>query len=119
MITEQRKEYLTLMGYTIEDMGAVWGEEYAGQYRFLNYEEDDFGVIHFSPEAAWEDCDQYDKMLLREYPFSENYAPLQNLLVLVQDCGLPMVQAGPACRCVRYDYMDTHMSGGEPYSLWY
>lgn len=28
------QEQLEAMGYTVEDMGAVWGEDFAGQYRW-------------------------------------------------------------------------------------
>lgn len=69
MITQAQKDVLTAAGYTIEDMGAVWGQDYAGQYRWMNdqHEEDGgdgFGVEQYSEDDAWEDALQFQEQQL-------------------------------------------------------
>lgn len=58
------QEQLEAMGYTVEDMGAVWGEDFAGQYRWLNAthgdKSDGFGVIQYSLAEAWSDAIQFE-----------------------------------------------------------
>lgn len=53
------------MGYKIEDVGEVWGDEWAGQFRWINDEldGDTFGAIQYSEEAAWADAEQYQRQL--------------------------------------------------------
>ena len=62
-------DVLTAAGYSVEDMGAVWGSDFTGQYRWMNdtHEEgggDGFGVIQYSVEAAWEDALQFQEKAL-------------------------------------------------------
>lgn len=63
MITQERKAELTAAGYVIEDMGAEWGANFAGQYRWLNNEHpmagDGFGVEQYSEADAWIDASQF------------------------------------------------------------
>jgi len=56
---------LEAIGYTVEDMGAVWGEDFAGQYRWINKRHtqdqgDGFGVIQYSEGEAWSDAVQFE-----------------------------------------------------------
>ena len=62
MITQARKDELIAAGYSIEDMGAVWGADFAEQYRWLNarHDGDGFGVIQYSLDDAWADADQFE-----------------------------------------------------------
>lgn len=63
MITQERKDQLRSAGYKIEDMGANWGTDFAGQFRWLNDNPphvDGFGVIQYSEEDAWADADQFE-----------------------------------------------------------
>lgn len=61
MITAERKESLSKLGFSIEDMGA-WGEQFEGQYRWLNEKDvDGFGAVQYSEEAAWADADHFAK----------------------------------------------------------
>lgn len=50
---------LMIKGYRIEDMGAEYGENFNGQYRWMNDKNDDFGVPQFSEDDAWADALQY------------------------------------------------------------
>jgi hypothetical protein len=58
VITEDHKRILREKGYTIEDMGKVWGKLYAGKFRFFVW--DDFGQTQDSEDAAWADAWQYE-----------------------------------------------------------
>ena len=63
MIGIERKFQLIAAGYTVEDKGAVWGADFAGQYRWINNQPghvDGFGVIQYSEEDAWADADQFE-----------------------------------------------------------
>ena len=55
---------LEAMGYTVEDMGAVWGDDFAGQYRWINSthgdKSDGFGVTQYSEGEAWSDAIQFE-----------------------------------------------------------
>lgn len=69
MITQAQKEVLQAAGYTVEDMGAVWGSDFAGQYRWMNETHepgggDGFGVIQYDLEAAWDDALQFQEQAL-------------------------------------------------------
>lgn len=62
MIAPSRKAELVAAGYKVEDMGAEWGTDFAGQYRWINNSPahvDGFGVIQYSEEDAWADADQF------------------------------------------------------------
>ena len=61
MLTAERQSELTQLGYTIEDVHAAWGEDYKGQFRFMINEDQDWGEIQYSEEAAWADADQYER----------------------------------------------------------
>lgn len=62
MITQEQKKALQDKGYAVEDMGAEWGADFAGQYRWTLG--DDAGVPQFSEADAWEDAAQYDPQLV-------------------------------------------------------
>jgi hypothetical protein len=55
MVTQEQKDKLIQAGYTVEDMGAAWGREWIGQYRWLNaaVEGDGFGYPQLSEDEAW------------------------------------------------------------------
>lgn len=59
MITEEQKEGLIALGYTVEDVGAVWGAEWVGLHRWIDKKDDDFGVLRDSEEEAWADALRY------------------------------------------------------------
>lgn len=62
-ISAARIAELESLGYYIEDMGAEWGEEFAGQYRWMNDETDEFQDCDTSCsiEDAWIDADLNEK----------------------------------------------------------
>lgn len=52
------------MGYSVEDMGDVWGGNFSGQFRWINGDVGDgFGCIQYSIDAAWEDALQFQNKL--------------------------------------------------------
>ena len=53
LITEVQKAELVEFGYTVEDIGAVWGPEHNGTYRW--WLGDDFQDYEpsYSEDAAW------------------------------------------------------------------
>ncbi|MFT4064307.1 hypothetical protein [Paraburkholderia sp.] len=53
MITAERKAELIADGYTVEDMGAEWGSDFTGQYRWINK---DGSFQDFEPSYAEEDA---------------------------------------------------------------
>lgn len=59
MATAERIEELKSAGYVVEDMGAEYGAEFAGQYRWMNTVTGDFqdwGTSESEAEA-WDDAD--------------------------------------------------------------
>lgn len=58
MITAERKQELQALGYYVEDMGAAHGAEFAGQYRWMKRNADDFqdGGTSDSEYDAWIEC---------------------------------------------------------------
>lgn len=64
-VSPERKVELEAAGYKIEDMGAAWGTDFGGQYRWLNssHEGDGFGVIQYSEADAWCDADAMQSSL--------------------------------------------------------
>jgi hypothetical protein len=61
MITAQQKEQLTIAGFEVENMGEVYGDEFAGQWRWLAVNRDSGELVDFqddetsdSEEAAWD-----------------------------------------------------------------
>lgn len=62
MISAERKAELIAAGYLIENMGAEWGADFEGQYRWLNgrHEGDGYGNIMYSEEEAWADASQFE-----------------------------------------------------------
>lgn len=59
-VSQTRIDYLKSLGYFIENMEAVYGEEWAGAYRFMNSITGDFQDVceSYSIEAAWQACDK-------------------------------------------------------------
>ena len=55
MITQERKKELANDGYYVEDMGEVYGEDWKGEYRWMNTGSDDFQDhdTSDSEDAAW------------------------------------------------------------------
>lgn len=62
MITQERKDQLRAAGYKTEDMRAVWGKQFHGQFRWLNnrHEGDGFGNVQYGVEDAWFDAHQFE-----------------------------------------------------------
>jgi hypothetical protein len=73
MITEARIEELKALGYTVEDMGAEHGEEFAGLYRWFHDRSGHFqdSEPSFSNPSAWESADRHAAICLEE----PTYAP--------------------------------------------
>jgi hypothetical protein len=63
VLGSERIAELMSMGYYIEDMGAVWGKEYAGQFRWVKLNSDDYqgGGTSSSEDWAWESCDWFER----------------------------------------------------------
>jgi len=63
MVTQERIAELQALGYMVEDVGAEYGSDFAGQYRWLNgrHEGDGFGNIEYSIEDVWAAADRYEK----------------------------------------------------------
>ena len=60
-ISQQRIQELKSLGFYVENMGAEYGEDFEGQYRWMNDKTGEFQECapDFSIEAAWIDCDKY------------------------------------------------------------
>lgn len=63
MITAERKAELTAKGFYVEDMGAEYGEDFAGEFRWMNdatgeFQDDDTSD---SADEAWAKADKYEK----------------------------------------------------------
>lgn len=62
MITQERKDELTAAGYVIEDLGAEYGPQFEGMFRWLNSTHprnwDGYGCECFSEDEAWADADR-------------------------------------------------------------
>jgi hypothetical protein len=63
MISEDRKQELTRKGYYVEDMGAEYGPEWKGQFRWMNniaadFQDDD---TSFSVEDTWDSADHHEQ----------------------------------------------------------
>jgi hypothetical protein len=58
MITQERKEQILAAGFEIEDMGAVWGSDFTGQYRWMHADGSfqDFEPS-YSEDSAWKCAD--------------------------------------------------------------
>ena len=61
MISYQRRIELVSLGYFIEDMEAVWGSEFVGQFRWMNDQTAEFQDCDTSCsiEEAWVDADYF------------------------------------------------------------
>ena len=61
MISTERIAELEALGYSIEDMAAEYGEEYEGQYRWVNDETTEFQDtdVSCSIEDAWDQADYF------------------------------------------------------------
>lgn len=63
-ITAERIAELKAKGYFVEDMGQEYGEEFAGQYRWMLLDPDqgvvDFDIVGYSEACAWERADSFD-----------------------------------------------------------
>lgn len=57
---DKNRQYLVGLGIEIEDVAAVWGADYQGQYRWMVYsakgELVDFGDLHYDESSAWIDA---------------------------------------------------------------
>lgn len=60
-VTDARKRELAEKGYCVEDMGEVWGDEYAGRYRWMLGDEEDWGDIEYSEQDAWLALDRFER----------------------------------------------------------
>lgn len=58
MITFEQKAKATDLGYYVEDMGKEYGNEFAGQFRWMNkFDHDDFQDydVSYSENDAWKE----------------------------------------------------------------
>lgn len=53
MITKDQIEALKSRGYYVENMEEEHGEEFAGNYRWMNDDYYEFGFICYSEDEAW------------------------------------------------------------------
>ena len=62
MVSQERKQQLALKGYFVEDMGAEYGPEFEGQFRWMNSLTGDFQDFDtsLSEESAWKRADRYE-----------------------------------------------------------
>ena len=66
MISTTRIAELESLGYYVEDMGVEYGEEFDGQFRWVNDEIDEFqdADMSCSVEDAWILADDFQNYLL-------------------------------------------------------
>lgn len=65
MISAERKNQLANAGYYVEDMGAMYGTDWAGQYRWMNTGSHDFQDhdTSNSEDEAWALADKHHRRL--------------------------------------------------------
>lgn len=62
--TPKQIEALKAAGFYVEDMGAEYGDEFKGQFRWMNDKSGDFQDhdVSFSESEAWAECVFYADM---------------------------------------------------------
>lgn len=73
MITAERKAQLIGRGFYVEDMGQEHGEDFAGQFRWMHHDTQDFqdGDTSDSEDAAWLEASRFDANVSSSYATKE------------------------------------------------
>jgi hypothetical protein len=73
MITAERKAQLIDRGFYVEDMGKEYGEDFAGQFRWMHHDTQDFqdGDTSDSEDAAWAEASRFDANVSSSYATKE------------------------------------------------
>lgn len=68
LANHDEKQALVAAGYSVENMGAVWGSDFVGRYRWINETHENvgggFGIIQYSEDDAWADAMNFQEQEL-------------------------------------------------------
>jgi len=69
MISNERKQELKDRGFYVEDMGQEYGDDFAGQFRWMHHDTQDFqdGESSDSEDAAWAEADRFESNITSSY----------------------------------------------------
>jgi hypothetical protein len=73
MITAERKAQLIDRGFYVEDMGKEYGYDWAGLFRWMHHDTQDFqdGEPSDSEDAAWAEASRFDANVSSSYATKE------------------------------------------------
>lgn len=73
MITAERKAQLMSRGFYVEDMGKEYGDYFAGEFRWMHHDTQDFqdGDTSDSEDAAWAEASRFESNVTSSYATKE------------------------------------------------